>query len=311
MAITLTPSAVSVPNLEYYHTKSQFPIGKSFPVTSDSCCFGACEMPLPVFADLDNETISRRNDISKFIFEVPTGGSVICTLTNISTSTDYLITDTTYGAFADVGDIATRPLVWSFVVNWFKIATLLAYGNYKLNFVIKNSSATIIFNETTPCYYLRPYSCESAADTVRLSVTQVGYNPSDFNWSGMTGLAGLFKPQQIRLYGSIDKIPVSVSDYIANSGRKDSHVQSSIHHDHELALNFISNNTYNSMVKGMLLEGEITVESYNPLSPFQYENYKCSFVELVKDPQIPKYKQINVVVRLTDATKNNIKRYGS
>lgn len=308
MAIILTPTTISLASLDYYHTKTQFPIGRSLILGADNCCFGSCEMPLPVFADLDNENISRNNDFTKFIFKVPTGSVVTCTLTNLNTNTDYIITDTTYGSFADVGDIATEPLVWAFVLNWFKVANLITFGDYKINVTIVNGSATEIFNEDSPCYYLRPYTCDNAQGTIRFDVFQQGYIEDGFDYRDMTGLAGFFKPQQIRVYGSIDRSPITTTDYLSSSERENLQVQTAIHHEYTADIYHFGGKTYDLFFKRLLLENPITVNSYDGLDSDTLENRKLSYLSADKSPKVNS-KQERVIITLEDNSKATIKRY--
>lgn len=308
MAIKLTPSVVSLAALDYYHTKKQFAVSESFVIGSDSCCFGNCEMPLPVFADLDNETISRNNDFSKFIFKVPAGSVVTCTLTNLNTNTNTVITDTTYGAFADVGDIATEPLVWAFVLNWFKVANLITFGDYKINVTIVNSSATTILNEDSPCYYLRPYTCENAQGTLRFDVVQNGYIQNGFDYRNITGLAGFFKPQQVRVYGSIDRSPITTTDYLSNSNRENLQVQTEIHHEYTADIYHFGGKTYDLFFKNLLLENPITVNSYDGLDSDTLENRKLSYLNADKASKVDS-KQEHVTITLEDNSKATVKRH--
>jgi hypothetical protein len=308
MAIKLTPSSSSLSALDYYHTKEQFPVVESFALGSDACCFGLCEMPLPVFADLDNETISRNNDFTKFIFKVPSGSAVTCVLSNLNTGVDYNITDTTYGAFADLGDIATEPLVWSFVLNWYKVANLITFGDYKINVTITNGAGSEIFNENSPCYYLRPFSCENAQGTIRFEVLQNGYIQDGFDYRNMTGLAGFFKPQQIRVYGSIDRSPITTTDYLSNSERENLQVQTAIHHEYTADIYHFGGKTYDLFFKKLLLQNPITVNSYDGFDSDVLKNRKLSYLNADKAPKVNS-KQERVTITLEDNSKATVKRY--
>lgn len=307
--ITLTPTNSYPATAEYLHTKHQFNTVKSLSIDPSACCFGDCQMPLPVFADLDNVSNTRNNDFSKWIFEVPTGSSVVCTLTNLNTSTDYVITDTTYGLFTDVGDIADRPLVWCFILQWQKVADLISFGDYRINITIINESDTELFNQNSPCYRLQPFSCESAHNTIRLQVMQEGYNQSGFDWRGLTGLYNLLKPQQIRLWGSIDKTPITTTDFIPNSSRADSHVQTEIHHEYELRLFYIDGSTYDGLVKNLLLEAVINVNSYGVFDSSIVNELQTTFLSVDKEAKDSNNKQERITVKLTDYKKDNLKRY--
>jgi len=307
--ITLTPMVSNLATAEYLHTTKQFNIDRTFTLNADACCFGYCEVPLPVFADLNNETDSRVNDFTKFILEVPTGSTVVCTLTDLNTDVDYVISDTTYGLFVDVGDIAARPLVWCFIVNWFKVADLISFGDFKFNITIYDGTSAETFNKDTPCFYLQPYSCENAQGTIRIDTVQDGYVQDGFDYRSLTGLYNLLKPQQLRVYGSIDKRPITVTDYIANASSEDSHVQTGIYHEYDMNLHMISGSTYDNLVKGILLEGLLTINSYNAFDSSPIESLKCTYLEVTKEPKDPKTKQERITVKLQDYKKANRKRY--
>ena len=175
MAIKLTPSASNTNTIEYLHTEELFSCRKSYEVLPDVCSALSCRQPIPVFADLVNTTSTRNNDFTKWRYSAPIGGSVECILTRCDTDTTYTINDTTYGVFMDVGDFATYPTDWAFAIEWFRVANLIGFGTYYLTFTIKDVSNNIVFEETTPCYYLQPYSCDDANGTVRFEVLQNGY----------------------------------------------------------------------------------------------------------------------------------------
>ena len=155
MAIKLTPSASNTNTIEYLHTEELFSCRKSYEVLPDVCSALSCRQPIPVFADLVNTTSTRNNDFTKWRFTAPISGSVECILTRCDTNTTYTINDATYGIFMDVGDLATYPNDWSFAIEWYRVANLIGFGTYYLTFTIKDVSNNIVFEETTPCYYLQ------------------------------------------------------------------------------------------------------------------------------------------------------------
>lgn len=307
--IVVDPAVANVSTAEYLHTKETFGVVDGFSSPTTSCCFGMCEVPLPVFADLPNQAISRNNDFTKIgPFSVPAGSTVICTLTNTGTGVDTIIVDGTYGVYANVGDLTARPLVWGFIADWYNIANLLSFGNYQFNINIKNSSGTEIFDNNTPCYELRPYSCEAAQGTIRFDVTQEGYIENGFDYRTMTGLAGFFKLQQLRVYGSLDKNPITITDYITGTDNENIHVQTGITHEYDIRVDYLSGDTYDLFFKNLLLENPIRVSTYNSFDSTEYENLEVSYLDANKEPKAGS-KQERETLKFKDYKEGNKKRY--
>jgi len=308
MAIKLTPSASNTNTIEYLHTEELFSCRKSYEVLPDVCSALSCRQPIPVFADLVNTTSTRNNDFTKWRYSAPIGGSVECILTRCDTDTTYTINDTTYGAFMDVGGLATYPNDWSFVIEWFRVANLIGFGTYSLAFTIKDASLNTVFSETTPCYYLQPYSCDDANGTVRFEVLQNGYNQSGFDWSGFTGLFKLFTKQQIRLNGYVKKTAISETDYVTTSQYKSDHVQTRVYHEYEVTLRSVDEYIYLKLMKGLLLETPVMLTVYDTSNDTNYDNFEVKFLD-VEIEEFDKNRQSNVKIKFDDYSRNNIKRY--
>jgi len=308
MAIKLTPSSSNTNTIEYLHTEELFSCRKSYEVLPDVCSALSCRQPIPVFADLVNTTLTRNNDFTKWRYSAPIGGSVECILTRCDTNTTYTINDTTYGAFMDVGDLATYPNDWSFVIEWFRVANLIGFGTYSLEFTIKDASLNTVFSESTPCYYLQPYSCDDANGTVRFEVLQNGYNQSGFDWSGFTGLFKLFTKQQIRLNGYVKKTAISETDYVTTSQYKSDQVQTRVYHEYEVTLRSVDEYIYLKLVKGLLLEMPVMLTVYDTSNDTNYDNFEVKFLD-VEIEEFDKNRQSNVKIKFDDYSRNNIKRY--
>lgn len=307
MSIKLTPSATTSNTTQYLHTEELFSCRKSYEIEPDACNGLQCRLPIPVFADLSNPNTTRNNDFTKWRFTAPQGGSVECILTR-NCGTTYTITDTTYGAFMDVGDFATYPNDWSFVIDWYKVANLIGFGTYYLTFNLKDSGSNTVLTETTPCYYLMPYSCTEANDTVRFEVLQKGYNQSGFNWEGFTGLFAFFAQQQIRLTGTVKKTPTTESDYVSTSEYKADHVQTRVFHEYTVTLRNVDEYIYNKLIKGLLLETPIKLNVYDISNDTTYNDYLVKFTN-VELTEYDKNRQSTVTITFEDYAKDNIKRY--
>jgi hypothetical protein len=308
MAIKLTPSASNTNTIEYLHTEELFSCRKSYEVLPDVCSALSCRQPIPVFADLVNTTSTRNNDFTKWRFTAPISGSVECILTRCDTDTTYTINDATYGIFMDVGDFATYPTDWAFAIEWFRVANLIGFGTYSLEFTIKDASLNTVFSESTPCYYLQPYSCDDANGTVRFEVLQNGYNQSGFDWSGFTGLFKLFTKQQIRLNGYVKKTAISETDYVTTSQYKSDHVQTRVYHEYEVTLRSVDEYVYLKLVKGLLLEMPVMLTVYDTSNDTNYDNFEVKFLD-VEIEEFDKNRQSNVKITFDDYSRNNIKRY--
>lgn len=308
MPIKLTPSASNINTIEYLHTEELFSCRKSYEITPDVCSALSCRQPIPVFADLINTTSIRNNDLTSWRYTAPSGGSVECLLTRCDTNTIYTINDTTYGGFIDVGDFAAYPNDFLFTIGWYKVANLIGFGTYSLTFIIKDVHANVVFQETTPCYYLQPYSCDDASGTVRFEVLQKGYNQSGFDWSGFTGLFKLFTKQQIRLNGYVKKTAISETDYVTTSQYKSDHVQTRVYHEYEVTLRSIDEYIYLKLVKGLLLEMPVMLTVYDISNDTNYDNFEVKFLD-VEVEEFDRNRQSNVKITFDDYSRNNIKRY--
>jgi hypothetical protein len=197
---------------------------------------------------------------------------------------------------------------WAFAIEWFRVANLIGFGTYSLEFTIKDASLNTVFSESTPCYYLQPYSCDDANGTVRFEVLQNGYNQSGFDWSGFTGLFKLFTKQQIRLNGYVKKTAISETDYVTTSQYKSDHVQTRVYHEYEVTLRSVDEYVYLKLVKGLLLEMPVMLTVYDTSNDTNYDNFEVKFLD-VEIEEFDKNRQSNVKITFDDYSRNNIKRY--
>ena len=298
-AVRVLPD-VSVPNTqEYFSTKQTFNSVKLASTQIEECfkCLGACEKDIPVFANPLSPDDRYTNDFTSFILDVPLGGIVEATLIRIlpnGTEISTPIVDSTLGSFYATGVV--RVNTWAFILKWERVRDVIAFGRYKFNLVLKNSSGTVISDETTPCFRLLPYTCERANRTVRITTTQKGYIENGFNYENLDYALDLyadtsgqfvqfiladFWPQQIRWYGDFwETAQTLLVDNIVDTNRNSQQVQTQIVNNYNLRLEHIGANVSDRFFNDNMLANEIFIDDYQINAVKQYVNVQVSPLEI-------------------------------
>ena len=290
MAIRLNPSP-AIPNTrEHFSHKSTFLASPSDVIAADSCCFG-CALDLMAIANLSNPTDPITNDRTDFIVRTGKGTTTVGTLTQIApdgTETDIIITDDTYGQFYPTSTI--KFIYWAFELDWYKVANTLGFGRYKFNVTATNVAATVVFNETSPCFTLIPYSCENAHDTVVITTEQKGYFEGFFDYTGLdytyTDHAGNTKKkttwrQSIRLYGRFFRSTRDLAvDNIVSKQRGQEQVQASTVKVYTLQLDMIQTDVSNRVIDDMLLAPDVRISAYFINNIEDYVETRVSLTDL-------------------------------
>ena len=219
MAIRVNPTSSSLNTSGYLHGVNEVKAIK-IPGFGNTACtlslLGACKRDIPAFAYLTDEDDDYRNDFRSFIYEVPNNATLTAKLIEVSpngTETEHTITDNTYGNLFAVNTL--KDDVWGFILRWHDVADNLGFGCYKFNVTIVNAAMTELLNETTPCFNLKPWSCEAAHRTVKVTTHQRGYVVNGFDYRGISFFistaGGLGQtnfnawPQELRWYGRFKK----------------------------------------------------------------------------------------------------------
>jgi hypothetical protein len=132
----------------------------------DVCCYENV-----VLADLVDGQ-SYKNDFTGTYFNKTTpNDTVVFKLVELSTMTEYLLNDATYGEFQDFGGI--QPDLSYYIVDWRKVLTVLGEGNYQIKKELTIAGIVIppSFSNT---FTLKPFSIENADLTVRIDCIQNG-----------------------------------------------------------------------------------------------------------------------------------------
>lgn len=295
---------------EYYHTVDIFLPSPGLNTIPGACCFGLCETKLPVFANLDSPDDSDENDLSSVIIEVSSTSTVELTLKDLKTGNDILITDSTYGIYYPKGSFTTRPNVFGFILLWSRVADNLGFGEYQLELVVKGSSDNITYQESSPCYVLHPYSCQNANGTIRFSSLQKGYIDDGFDFRNLTAGFTINWPQQIRLYGYVDRNPITVTDYITDTENQDRSVQVRNYHEWSCTMRNVNGMSYDFLIDEFLLSHPITMNSDNVYDSRVFRNVQLSFDNVEKEQkQGPMQKEEFFKINFNDYKKGKIKRY--
>lgn len=316
--IKLTPTSSSSITQQYFHTKDTVQAVNKIEVP-DICDAGLyCDIPIPVFADETDTTNKRKNDFRSFIIKVPNSSTVTGTLTYLEDGTTYNIIGNTYGVFFSLNTLDTN--VWGFVLDWLKVAQVIGYGCYKFNITVKNSSLTEIYNQDSPCFDLKPFSCSAAFDTVRINTVQTGYIESGFDYSNIKKLASKNSsissitdatdgwPQQLRWYGKLKRTtPTTNKDNIVDNDRTLLNTQTQIIDNYDLRLNFIHRDVSEHFLKDQLLASPVVITDYNEQkNNGVYRDVQLSYVEVGERTGNNK-EFFNI--KLVEYKQNNIIRY--
>jgi hypothetical protein len=313
--IIIASSGSTARTSRYIHHKDTVYATRSLVLESGDCCFCTCDSIIPQFAYLDDENDTLKNDWFSWIIKIPLNCTVEGTLTNLDSETDYLITNQTYGDFYDVDEL--KDNVWAFRVRWHKVADLLGFGNYKFNITVKDVSNNIIFDKDYPKFDLKPYSCDSAHNTIRIETLNTGYIEGGFDYRGITTTTtGGFGAtsvkgwaQQVRWYGRIEVTghPTQI-DNLTDNYRNLLQVQTQIQNEYNLRLEFITTNISNQIIFDYLLSDYILISDYNANNVDEYKNIKVSLLN-VESPQPFKNKTVLYNLKFVDYKQNNLKRF--
>ena len=321
--ITYDPIFANSAIIQYFHTRDTILTERGFSSPLSACCFSACGLDLPAFANLSDTTNARENDFFNFTQSVPTGYSIIATLLDLKTGDEYVISDDTYGIFEDIGNVVDRPNVWGFVVEWHKVANALDFGKYQFRFQTRNSVGTFVGDELSACFHLDSFDCESAHKTVRISVAQSGSIGGRFDWRDIEGnlstSAGIkvtrnnkFGNYQIRLRGKLERTgEIAEADFISDTTRKSSLVQKLTFSSWTLKLNWVKFIISDVLLKEMFLANPIVVDDYNIDNVTTYNNIKLTHLSNDDIEKFDGLKDEFFTINLEDHQKNNIKRYNT
>jgi len=314
--IIIAASGATLRTNHYIHHRDQVVATSSMLSNVDTdCCFCSCESVIPAFAYLDDEDNADKNDIYSWILKVPDNCTVVATLTNLDTGTEYVITDQTYGNFYDVNEL--KDNVWGFVIHWVKVADLIGFGNYQLNIETSNATPTVLSSTDSPKFQLMPYTCESAHNTVRIQTVNTGYIEGGFDYRGIIILnpfGGLIKGiegwvKQVRWWGRIDVIahPVQI-DNLSDNYRNLLQVQTQIETEYNLRLEFIPTDVSNQIIYDYLLSDYLLISDYNANNIDSYKNKKVSLLN-IDNPQPFLNKTVLYNIKFVNFTQNNLKRF--
>lgn len=301
----------------YWHTKASFKAVNDEVADVTECCFCSCETVIPAFAYLDDTNNKEFNDCFFWLLTVPTDATVVATLTNLDTATDYVITDNTYGILYDVDVL--KDNTWAFIVKWANVATEIGYGNYQLNITVSDFNANEIFNKDYPKFKLLPYTCENAHGTVRIESWNSGYIEGGFDYRGISidnpftssfGSARKLNTwiQQIRYYGRLtrDRLPTQTDNHWDNL-RNLTQVQTQIQNGWNLRLDFIKADISYKIIYDNLLGDFLYLSDYNANNIAKFRDVKVS-LEAPDDPQTFLDQTEVFNIKFVDYKQNLLKR---
>jgi len=298
------------------HTRNQVLATESLNSLGTDCCFCSCTTEIPAFAYLTDTSDKEKNDYFSWIWKLPSNATAVLTLTNLDTETDYVITDDTYGKFYDID--ALKNNVLGLVIEWWRVADGIGFGNYQLNLEVTNAALNVILDKDYPPFRLMPYNCENVHGTVRIETYNTGYIEGGFDYRNLDfGYPPGSKPygvlpgwgQQIRYYGRLDKVDIPTEiDNIFDNQRNLNQVQTLIYDQWNLRLEFINSDISDQIIYDNLLADYVLLCDYNANNVADYKNIKVGLLNIeTPQPFLNKTSLFNV--KFVDYTQNKLKRY--
>ena len=321
MSIRLTPTSSSLNTLEFFSTVESFVTiaGGVQGVDDCSLCLAGCTKDIPVFAYLADQEDEYKNDFSSFILDLPKGATVEATLIQLlpdGTEVSHVLNSNTYGQYFPTGTIRTK--VWGFIVEWNKVADVLAFGWYKINIVVKNVALNVLSDTTTPCYRLKPYSCEAAHGTVRITTESRGYIENGFDYEDIDytlilpsgkGVTKTSWPQQLRWYGKfLAVVPTLQTDNLIDGNRNTRQIQAQIFDNFTLRLEHVQPIVSTPFLRDQLLSNAIYVADYNINNPEKYTEKQVNPVDIASRTTTSLNKNEFFVINMEETNKATLKR---
>lgn len=314
--IKINPTIPVPMPLAYFHTVREVEAIDTAVIQSSECsiCLAGCSKDIPVFADLLDPSDSYKNDFSSFIIEVAEGSVVLGELIDIDVNgneTPIAIVNDDYGTFFPLNQMRDR--VWGFILDWNKVGTLLGFGYFKFRLKTTSSGGKTISDDTTPCYKLKPYSCQAAHRTVRIETEQSGYIINGFDYRRLNMPAALTRtspwPQQFRWYGKFKAvIPTIITDNIVTANRDAEQVQTQIVKNYELSLLHIQNNLSEHFIDDNLLANKILMSDYNRNNQKLYHDVRVNPLEIAERSTFNLNENENWVFNFEEYSKRTLKR---
>lgn len=306
--IVIEPGAPTSATQLMYSVKSQAKAVEGIVFSSVStCCFGKMPACLPVFANTDDLTNKFENDFFNFTLKAPSGFTIEAKLIRVRDGSEYDINDSTYGDYAAAGSL-DDPNIWGFRLQFNKVAPLLGYGQFRVEIKVFNNIAKGSQDVISPCFNLRPYSCEDAHKTVRIDAEQFGYIENGFDWSQIENT--VFNEYQVRTYGLLTKGQrVEESEVIVDNQNNSRQITSGTFANWTLDLNWIGGFISDVILDEMVLAGKVLVSDYNLDSLDEYRNIPLRFLNSDEPDKQRGAKFQRITLNFEDYTKGKIKRH--
>jgi len=279
--IKLTPIVTwNKVDLAYSTKRVVSSIHKKIQSTSNCQSFYQCfDCSLPAFANLTSPTDLLTNDFSSFFVEHSANVVATSVLTNKDTGVDYPITDNTYGFLYSSGQVGADK--YAFKLEWYKVASLISFGNYELVIELRNSITNDLQYMESHCFKLMPFTCGNANGTVRITTEKNGYieNGNDYRT-----VLSRFWEDQIRLYGKFDlENHTTETDNLLLSNRDLEQIQTQIIDNFNLRIDSISSTDSMAFIKDDLLANKIKIDDYNANNVTDYKS-KLVYLTGIDDP---------------------------
>jgi len=271
--------------------------------TIDFCiCDYVCDYEEPVFGYLPDLEDDYKNDKSSFIGEKTDSSAFItATIKNLTTNTDYVVMDNTYGTYFPAGTLPDRPLYIAFIADWGKILNELGGGIYQIEF--KETVFGQDYIQDTVKYRLRHFTEQEANQTVKFQFIQNGVKENGLDYTGLNfsyyfRLRGTFGNKQV----------IFETDTYLNAGRKVKQIQDKTKFSYEFTSQLVDATVLNSIWDVGINANEILVTDYYLFNSERFENLS---VVTSDGPEITHRKMnplVNCVIPFEDRTQDNVKR---
>lgn len=242
------------------------------------------------------------NDKTSFLYERvdTTSGTITFTLID-SNGVEYPLNSTTYGEYYDFGSFTDHPQKKGFIIEWYKVLTILGGGRYQVRIDVNNFSRPI---EILSHYYrLRPYSERAADGTIRIKTIHDGFIQGGEDYTNMEWL------KMVRIKGKVFEVtPILETDNYEDSQRKINQIQDKVYNEYSLELQRISGNLGRSITHDGILANKIYLNDYNLWSHEIIRDLEVYPTEISEKRMYTKSRRGTYILKFQDKKQDNIKR---
>lgn len=266
-------------------------------------CPCTCEFEELVLAGSTDSDLYR-SDRSSFWFRKFDSGDSF-TLKLIKNGTTEITIDNTIAEVFDFGDLKRNGVVddqyAGFIIHWYLVFGANSYGTYQI--VGTQIIAGVEYKYVSHKFNLRAFNYKLALGTIKVEVTQNGYNESEaFDFTGLN----LY--QAVRVRGKLTKgLPKYTEENYIREGRTIEQIQALIVDEYQLELRPLPAEIANFIAYNTTLSNKILVSDYN-VNPEVYQQLDLRIKQIDEFRTWAQNTNIKGTFKLEPRLQNNLKR---